>query len=211
MQKIPTIFVRNLGTRLVENAVTAGCEWVIAGEGIATRKWDGTCMAVINGRPYRRYDLRQDKKAPEDFLPAQDAADPITGHWPGWAPLKRNREAKIDPADRWHWEGFKEGTAIIDGTYELCGPKINNNPEGFETHVMILHGVVTLPDAPRTFDELREYLELPQATSPSGHRVRIEGIVWHHSDGRMGKIKGKDFGIPRALPLEYNFPGGEAA
>jgi hypothetical protein len=25
----------------------------------------------------------------------------------------------------------------------------------------------------------------------------IKGIVWHHPDGRMAKIKGKDFGINR--------------
>lgn len=25
----------------------------------------------------------------------------------------------------------------------------------------------------------------------------IEGIVWHHPDGRMVKIKGKDFGLKR--------------
>jgi hypothetical protein len=29
------------------------------------------------------------------------------------------------------------------------------------------------------------------------HDHNIEGIVWHHSDGRMVKIKAKDFGIKR--------------
>ena len=34
---------------------------------------------------------------------------------------------------------------------------------------------------------LREYLS----------EGAIEGVVWHHPDGRMVKIKGKDFGIKR--------------
>ena len=29
---------------------------------------------------------------------------------------------------------------------------------------------------------------------------KIEGIVWHHPDGRMVKIKAKDFGIKRSQP-----------
>jgi len=44
-----------------------------------------------------------------------------------------------------------------------------------------------LADAPRTFDAVREYLRSRD----------IEGIVWHHADGRMVKIKGKDFGLRR--------------
>ena len=53
-------------------------------------------------------------------------------------------------------------------------------------------GVATLQmgrlDAPRTFDALRAFL---------ADHDDIEGIVWHHPDGRMVKIKGKDFGIKR--------------
>jgi hypothetical protein len=40
---------------------------------------------------------------------------------------------------------------------------------------------------PRDFDGLREYLAGKD----------IEGIVWHHSDGRMAKIKLRDFGHKR--------------
>jgi hypothetical protein len=45
-----------------------------------------------------------------------------------------------------------------------------------------------LPDVPRDFHALGEYL----ATHA------IEGVVWHHDDGRMVKIKGMDFGHKRA-------------
>jgi len=44
MKKIITLFQRNYKTdRLVRNEVTPGAEWVINGEGVATRKYDGTC------------------------------------------------------------------------------------------------------------------------------------------------------------------------
>ena len=47
MKKITTIFVRNPESRkgiLPEHH--PDCEWVFAGEGIATRKYDGTCYKV---------------------------------------------------------------------------------------------------------------------------------------------------------------------
>jgi hypothetical protein len=34
----------------------------------------------------------------------------------------------------------------------------------------------------------------------------IEGIVWHHSDGRMVKIKGKDFGLKRKCATSPSAP-----
>lgn len=78
---------------------------------------------------------------------------------------------------------------LPDGTYELCGPKVQGNPEGLSAHVLVRHGVEIIQDAPREYLALKYYFA----------RVNIEGIVWHHQDGRMVKIKGKDFGIKRAL------------
>ncbi len=42
-------------------------------------------------------------------------------------------------------------------------------------------------NVPRTFDGLREWLT----------DRNIEGIVFHHEDGRMAKIKLRDFGLKR--------------
>ena len=36
--------------------VTEGMEWVLAGEGEATEKVDGSACAIIGGKLYRRYD-----------------------------------------------------------------------------------------------------------------------------------------------------------
>jgi Family of unknown function (DUF5565) len=178
MKKTVSLFQRNYdGDRLVRNEIVPGAEWVASGEGVATRKIDGTCCMVRGGKLFKRYDAKAGKTPPAGFEPAQDA-DTVTGHWPGWLPVgdgpddKRHREADM-PTE--------------DGTYELCGPKVQSNPEGYEKHVLVRHGSEVLPDCPRTFDALREYLS----------DGAIEGIVWWHEDGRVVKIKGKDFGIKR--------------
>lgn len=181
MQKIISLFQRNYGgDRLVRDEIVPGAEWVQAGEGVATRKWDGTSCLVENGALYRRYDAKHGKTPPVDFRPAQEP-DPIAGHWPGWIPVRAD-----DPASQWHREAFMAyDAALPDATYELIGPKVQGNPYKIDTHMLVCHGVDVLLAAPRTFDALKEYF----AHTP------IEGIVWHHPDGRMVKIKRRDFGF----------------
>ena len=87
MKKIISLFQRNYdGDRLVRDEVVPGAEWVIAGEGRATVKLDGTCCMVRNGVLYKRYDAKKGKMPPAGFEPAQEP-DPVTGHWPGWLPV----------------------------------------------------------------------------------------------------------------------------
>ncbi|MEZ4393261.1 MAG: DUF5565 family protein [Polyangiales bacterium] len=178
MKKIISLFQRNYETdRLVRGEVVPGAEWVLSGEGVATRKFDGTCAMVRDGKVYKRYDAQQGKTPPAGFEPTQEP-DPTTGHWPGWLLVGDG------PEDRWFREAFAPvASSLADGTYELCGPKVQGNPEGFEQHTLVPHGVEVLSDAPRDFVGIKSYLE---------HR-QIEGIVWHHPDGRMVKIKRKDF------------------
>jgi hypothetical protein len=51
----------------------------------------------------------------------------------------------------------------------------------------VAHGTAKPNADPRTFDEIREWLDDPE--------FPFEGIVWHHPDGRMAKVKARDFGI----------------
>jgi len=187
VKKTVSLFQRNYdGDRLVRDELVPGAEWVAAGEGVATRKRDGTCCMVRDGQLYKRYDAKAGKTPPTCFEPAQPEPDATTGHWPGWLPVgdgtddQRHREA-------WNaaWEG--ERAWLEPGTYELCGPRVQGNPEGFASHVLVRHGCEVLGDAPRDWTGLRSYLA----------NKDIEGIVWHHPDGRMVKIKGKDFGLKR--------------
>jgi hypothetical protein len=187
MKKIISLFQRNYdGDRLVRNELVPGSEWVQNGDGVATRKFDGTCAMVQGGKLFKRYDAKQGKQPPAGFMPAQDP-DPVTGHWPGWI------DVSDKPEDRWFVEA--KDSALPDGTYELCGPKVQNNPEGFSKHVLIPHGKEIL-DAPRTFDELKVWFV----------GKNIEGIVWHRGNGEMVKIKAKDFGIKRGAQDKGSAP-----
>lgn len=182
MKKTLSLFQRNYdGDRLVRDEVVPGAEWVINGEGIATRKFYGTCCLIKDGKLFKRYDAKRGKTPPVGFIPAQDEPDAVTGHWPGWL------EIGDGPDDARHVEAFNNSRIWDEGTYELCGPKVQGNPEGYDCHVLIKHGDEVLLNCPRSFDGLRYYLK-------SGH---IEGVVWHHPDGRMVKIKAKDFGFKR--------------
>lgn len=180
MKKIISLFQRNYnGDRLVRDEVTPGAEWVLAGEGWATRKWDGTCCMIRDGVLYKRYDVKKGRTPPPGFEPAQEP-DPVTGHWPGWVAIGDG------PDDQWHREAFGPGP-WPNGTYELCGPKIQGNPEGVPIHILIPHGFAKELVDQRTFEGIKAYLNARD----------IEGIVWYHPDGRMVKIKAKDFGLER--------------
>ncbi|GAA4002195.1 hypothetical protein GCM10022631_11060 [Deinococcus rubellus] len=99
MKKIPSLYAREYtGTRLVRDEVVPGSEWVLAGEGTPTRKWDGTACLVQNGVLFKRFDCRNHANPPAEFIPAQDP-DPVTRHWPGWLPV-----SETVPGDRWHRE-----------------------------------------------------------------------------------------------------------
>lgn len=177
MQKITSLFQRNYeGDRLIRDEIVPGAEWVQSGEGIATQKHDGTCCIIRDGKFSKRYEVKKGKNPPADFE-SESGVDENTGKQQGWVPVGDG------PGDQWHREAF---TGQPDGTYELCGPKVQGNPEGLETHLMIPHGSVVV-QAPRSFNELRNWFKYRG----------IEGVVWHHPDGRMVKIKAKDFGIKR--------------
>ena len=181
MKKIISLFERNYQTdRLVRDEVVPGAEWVIAGEGVATRKYDGTCCLIENGRLFKRYEVKAGGMPPPGFVPANEV-DPATGKQQGWMAVGAG------PEDKFHREAFS--AALPDGTYELLGPKIQGNPEKAPCHVLLKHSNADiLVDCPRDFAGLRDYFSVHS----------IEGVVWHHPDGRMVKIKAKDFGIRRS-------------
>lgn len=202
MKKMPCLFVRRFTqdprrphktiAAEIGDQVTPGCEWVIAGEGRATRKWDGTACLIRNGRLFRRYDAKHGKPAPAGFEPCQEP-DPVTGHWPGWVPVGE------EPESHWHLVAKSRSQdggewPPPDGTYELVGPRVGGNERSIPEHLFIQHGAVWAHDCPRDFAGLREYLRAYDG----------EGVVFHHPDGRMAKIRRDDFGFdwPRAAPFE---------
>lgn len=186
MNKISTVFRRDPDDRSqLLPEVTPGCEWVLAGEGFPTRKFDGTCVMYDGGEWWARREVKPGKSWPDRYQAL--STDETTGKTVGWEPLEQSAFAK------WHADAlthFPAGTPFPVGTYELCGPKINGNPEGFAFHTLRLHAaadVFTVDTDELSYEGLRavvvRLLEL------NG----IEGIVWHHPDGRMAKLKARDF------------------
>ncbi len=185
MKKISTLFKKDpndLG-RII-NEINPENDWVFNGEGIATRKFDGTSVAIINGILHKRYDVKKGRTAPKNAIPCQEA-DALSGHHPHWLPCERARKE-----DKYFFEAFDRLTEINDGTYELCGPKVQNNAENLEHHVLIPHGKEIIEITDFSFDAFKQLL--------SDKHVNMEGIVFHHiSDGRMCKIRKRDFGVKR--------------
>lgn len=185
MKKISTLYKKDpndLGR--VINEINPENAWIFE-SGIPTRKFDGTACMLLNGELYKRYDAKHGKKVPENAIPCQEP-DSITGHFPHW--IKCNRK---DPSDKWHFEALDNiPFDLEDGTYELCGEKLQGNPESLKGHWFFKHGCEIVPISDFSFEGLKDYL--------SKDENDIEGIVFHDSKSdKMCKIRKCDFGIKR--------------
>lgn len=201
MRKVPTLYVRDPDDRahVLIGQVTPGCEWVLAGEGEATRKYDGTCTAYAADtnlslalsaaftrnereagpcRWWARREVKPGRPAPDGFLEVD--RDATTGKQYGWEPVEQS------PFVKQHAEAVTARAAWPRDTYELCGPKINGNPEGYGRHTLMSHF-----NAERARWDGATPEELVGAVAQRGW----EGIVWHHDDGRMCKLKARDLSL----------------
>lgn len=200
MKKTPIVFLMDYEKDQITPNVRPGCEWVVQGQGVATVKFDGQAALWKEGRLWKRYDRKLTKQAqsrynrgldlgpvrmelfkdpPEGFVPCEAAPDPVSFHWPGWVPVSAD-----NPADKWFMEALATLVDPQEGqTYELVGPSLALNIYGLERHALWRHGqeVADLPD--RSFEAIGAFLA----------QHNIEGLVFHHPDGRMAKIRRKDF------------------
>ena len=201
MKKTPIVFVQDYDRDQITPNVRPGCEWVLDGVGVATIKFDGQAALWKDGKLWKRYDRKLTKQAqskfnrgqdlgplrvelfkdpPEGFVPCEAQPDPVSFHWPGWVPVSTD-----NPADKWFVEALSGlSEPLVEGaTYELVGPTLARNIYRLERHELWRHGkdTVELPD--RSFEALGKFLADNE----------IEGLVFHHPDGRMSKIRRKDF------------------
>jgi hypothetical protein len=194
VNKIPTVFQRDWdgNPKYVTREPNPECAWVFAGEGVPTVKWDGTCVMLDDeGRWWARREVKPGKAAPPNYVAV--AADPETGKTNGWEPVEQSAFAKLHKMARgWalHKLNYPPDLEVWEpGTYELIGPRINGNPQSWPHHDLVRHGRgdalsrADVKSAPRDYDGLAAWL----------HARPYEGIVWHHPDGRMAKIKARDF------------------
>ena len=133
MKKIISLFKRDYGgNRQVYDEVVPGAEWVIAGEGVATEKIDGTACMVRDNLLYRRYDRKIKKKSrwkvdagekitvddfkdpPFGWESCEEKPDLHTFHWPGWLAISHT-----DPSEKWHRAAFDNSDEYSDGTYQM--------------------------------------------------------------------------------------------
>lgn len=190
MKKIPTLFERTYENHRVigiSEKVYPGMEWVLAGEGVATVKIDGSCCAIINGELYKRYDAKKGKKPPAGAIPCGEP-DSTTGHWPHWV------KVQDVPADKWFINAYNNTPEKRDTSYEAIGPHFQGNPYGLSDDILEPHGVKVIK-VDRTFEAIERYL--------SEHI--IEGIVFWKDGVPQCKIKRSDFG------LEWPVCGGEVS
>ncbi|GAA4549590.1 RNA ligase 1 family protein [Amycolatopsis samaneae] len=178
MRKIPTLFRRDPeDLRRVTRDVHPDCRWVLDGQGVPTRKYDGTCVRLDeSGVWWARREVKAGRSAPAGFEAVQ--TDPATGKTVGWEPVEQSAFAKFFEQAR------AEFPEAAPGTYELCGPKINGDPEQLGAHRLVRHAAAErFDDVPRDFDGLMAWLLA---------HPEFEGVVWHHPDGRMAKLKHRD-------------------
>lgn len=209
MKKIPTLFVRDYTTGFVIPEINPAAEWVMEQAWPAHRKYDGACMGLfltVKGEPrinegvgsdeisnpgdlgsiwMARREVKQGYEFPDDFEIEQ--FDPTTKKTFGWVPVEQSP----------FYKHFQEAVAKLDteylGTYELCGPKVNKNPEGFKEHTLVHHWSTELISNIHVLDIHELSVEdAYEALKKTLEYMPIEGVVWYGPTG-MAKLKRKDF------------------
>lgn len=212
MRKIPSLYVRLERSSLVDtDKVTPGCGWVFQPQThlFISIKRDGTPVLYREGLWYQRRSLKskldpgnEGIPKPVDFTPCQPAPgyddESKQWEWPGWVPLENQFKKLVDEAVISRG-GMKE---VEDGfTFELCGPKINANPEGLDTHHLFIHAseivMTTAQDTPLTTTYLMQVVKT----------IKHEGVVIYSGnivDGAMqcAKLKKRDLGLDWPVKAE---------
>lgn len=89
---------------------------------------------LFDGGTYLMLDDDGQWWARREITADERAHDEVNGKTVGWEPIEQSvlvkfwREAIGNPYER-----------RSVGIYELCGPKVNRNPEGYTEHVLIKH------------------------------------------------------------------------
>ncbi|MEE6480259.1 hypothetical protein FKM82_012519 [Ascaphus truei] len=91
---------------------------------------------------------------------------------------------------------------ILEQTLELIGTNINGNPYGIGSkknpfHLLVPHGVFQIKDLPPLkHNSLVSWFD-------SCHEGKVEGIVWHCSDGSLIKLHRHHLGLRWPIPDSY--------
>lgn len=167
-----------------------------------TVKYDGTACAIIDGKLYKRYDVKPGRKKPESAIFCEGYI-PDRPHNTSWIPCDRNH---IE--DKYYWEAYDRGYSyqdedlyvahdLCDGTYELIGKHIQNNPYGLQSEILVRHGADINGIMPFAEDPVEMYEYFKNILDIAW----IEGFVFWTVDKEfnliepIAKIRKKDFGF----------------
>ncbi|MEP6756808.1 MAG: hypothetical protein ABJA67_14985 [Chthonomonadales bacterium] len=184
MNKILTIFERDWdGNRKVIDRYSDCVTAELLSECIATEKVDGTNVRLtVRNHTLVRLEKRRN---PSKIEKAKGIVEPwyVDGD-------------ELDQSDKWIWDAARNTdlSDIPDGEWsgEANGQNIQGNPLNMVGNRVMLFSLGKAPamgDVPIDFEGLKQYFPR-ESLYGSGD---MEGIVWHHADGRMFKIKAKDF------------------
>lgn len=183
MHKISTIFDRNWeGDKTVIDKLIVDFDFSNA---IATEKIDGMNVRVTvrNHMPVRM-EKRHNPDKTQKHLGIVD---------PWYEDID-----KYGPEDKWLRDALfnTDFSSIPDGEWsgEAVGTNIQGNPLNLDKNMVVFFTLDQCPvfeNVPTSWSELKDWLPLQK--SKFGNNCGIEGIVWHGKDGRMCKIKTKDF------------------
>lgn len=186
MRKILTIYERNWETdRKVNSQLIVDFDFENA---IATEKLDGMNIRVTirNGVVVRS----EKRRNPGKLQKQQGIIDP----W--YVDIDEHSSQ-----DKWLVNAIRNTnfSDVPDGEWpgEAIGTNIQGNPLKLEGNKVFLFSLPTwrqkicLENVPTSFEDLRAYLKSQK--SSIGSDCLIEGIVWHHPNGDMVKIKRRDF------------------
>ncbi|XP_006011068.1 RNA ligase 1 isoform X4 [Latimeria chalumnae] len=166
------------------------------------------------------------KAVPESWIPALGILQSDghllpdeNGHTPGWVPVEKNNkqycwhsavvnyEVGVALLLRPHSDGGLEITMVPltelqEQTLELIGTNINANPYGLGSkshpvHFLVSHGAFPIHNPP-----IIKYLDLA-AWFKECKEGKVEGIVWHCSDGTLLKLHRHHLGLPWPVPNIY--------
>lgn len=203
MKKIPVLFEHE--NNFIVPRLNHRAAWVLTEPSIAHRKYDGTCM-LLQRRRFRkdqwfaRREIKPRVQIPKDFIECE--YDQSTGKRFGWIPVSQGsfyslwKEAvDLRPYDC-DFLDTRSGE-YESGTYELIGPKINNNPEGVKRHRLVPHNraeqlgdIQALElDLAQTVEQV--YAELKRMM----YYLPVEGVVFKDQKTmtKMAKLRRKDF------------------
>ena len=178
MRKMRTLFEQNSKYEVIP-VLRVQNEFILSGDYTVYRKRDGTSTMIKDNELYKRYDanVKKGRKVPDGAIPCQDEPGP-TGSFPVWV--------KVESNDKYHLEAFAKQDVWEDGTYELCGEKINGNKENLVGHILIPHNSEVIEDVELDFNSIRDYLT---------ENVMEGFVIKDNKTGLMTKIRRKDFGL----------------